>query len=128
MCSSFRSSINSTYSELGLSPYPDNGSHMQVINRALALFIVRGMQPFSLIENGHFRDFFKAIDLGITLPCRSTLTKTILPEIYAETKAKLIAELSHAKHISLTADFWTSLLDVYNGQLLNGYCALFPGK
>jgi hypothetical protein len=81
---------------------------MQLIIRALALFIVRGMQPLSLVEDEHFRDFIKAIDPGITLQCRSTLTKTILPAIYAETKAKLAAELSQAKYISLTADCWTS--------------------
>ena len=81
---------------------------MQLIIRALALFIVRGMQPLSLVEDEHFRDFIKAIDPRITLPCRSTLTKTILPAIYAETKGKLAVELSQAKYISLTADCWTS--------------------
>jgi len=34
--------------------------------------------------------------------------ENILPEIYAKTKAKLIAELSQAKHISLTVECWTS--------------------
>jgi hypothetical protein len=82
---------------------------MQAIIRALALFIVRGMQPLSLVDDEHFRAFFKAIDPRITLPCRSTLTKTILPDLYAEAKAKMLVELSQTDNIALTTDCWTSL-------------------
>jgi len=81
---------------------------MKAIIRALALFIVRSMQPLSLIEDENFRAFIKTIDPRITLPCRSTLTKTILPEIYAEAKARLIVELAQTSSVALTADCWTS--------------------
>ncbi len=67
---------------------------MQAIIRAISLFIVRGMQPHSLVEDEHFRACVKAIDPRITLPCRSTLTKTILPELYAEAEAKMLVELN----------------------------------
>lgn len=81
---------------------------MQAIMRAIALFIVRSMQPLSLVEDEHFRTFIKTIDPRITLPCRSTLTKTILPELYGEAKNKLLVELSQADGIALTTDCWTS--------------------
>jgi hypothetical protein len=81
---------------------------MQSIIRALALFLVRSMQPLSLVEDEHFRTFIKVIDPRITLPCRSTLTKTILPELYGEAKNKLQVELSQTNYIALTADCWTS--------------------
>jgi hypothetical protein len=81
---------------------------MQSIIRALALFLVRSMQPLSLIEDEHFRTFIKVIDPRITLPCRSTLTKTILPELSGEAKNKLLVELSQTNNIALTADCWTS--------------------
>ena len=81
---------------------------MQSIIRALALFLVRSMQPLSLVEDEHFRTFIKVIDPRITLPCRSTLTKTILTELYGEAKNKLLVELSQTNNIALTADCWTS--------------------
>ncbi|KZS13406.1 Uncharacterized protein APZ42_021473 [Daphnia magna] len=82
---------------------------MKAILRALVLFLVRGMHPLSMVEDEHFRAFVKAIDPRITLPCRKTLTHSLLPEMYAEAKAKLVTELSLANHIALTADCWTSL-------------------
>ena len=81
---------------------------MHSIIRALALFLVRSMQPLSLVEDEHFRTFIKVIDPRITLPCRSTLTKTILPELYGEAKNKLLLELSQTNNIALTADCLTS--------------------
>jgi hypothetical protein len=66
------------------------------------------MQPLSLVEDEHFRTFIKVIDPRITLPCRSTLTKTILTELYGEAKNKLLVELSQTNNIALTADCWTS--------------------
>ena len=81
---------------------------MQAIIRALALFLVRSMQPLSLVGDEHFRTFIKVIDPRITLPCRSTLTKTILTELYGEAKNKLLVELSQTNNIALTADCWTS--------------------
>lgn len=82
---------------------------MKAIIHVLALFIVRGMQPLSIVDDEHFRAFVKAIDPRITLPCRSILTKRILPELYAEAKAKMSVKLSQMNSVALTTDCWTSL-------------------
>ena len=82
---------------------------MKFILRALAIFLVRGMHPLSMVEDEHFREFIKAIDPRIELPSRKTLSHTILPELSAEAKARLFTELSQAEYIALTTDCWTSL-------------------
>ncbi|XP_032785668.1 uncharacterized protein LOC116923317 [Daphnia magna] len=69
----------------------------------------RGMHPLSMVEDEHFHAFVKAVDPRIALPCRKTLTRSLLPEMYAEAKAKLVTELSLANHISFIADCWTWL-------------------
>lgn len=82
---------------------------MKLIIRALPLFLVRSMHPLSMVDDPHFREFIKAIDPRVELPSRKTFTHTILPELYAEAKAKLLTELSQAEHIALTTDCWTSM-------------------
>ncbi|KZS04907.1 Uncharacterized protein APZ42_032035 [Daphnia magna] len=67
------------------------------------------MHPLSMVEDEHFHAFVKAVDPRIALPCRKTLTRSLLPEMYAEAKAKLVTELSLANHISFIADCWTWL-------------------
>ena len=99
--------IGSHSSETGSQPYDKGGAHMKFILRALAIFLVRGMHPLSMVEDEHFREFIKAIDPRIELPSRKTLSHTILPELYAEAKARLFTELSQAEYIALTTDCWT---------------------
>lgn len=50
----------------------------------------------------------KELEPRIKLPCRSTITNSLLPQFYEEVKAKLEAELSSVVHVALTADDWTS--------------------
>lgn len=118
--SSSQSSFNSTYSEPGSAPYPIAGAHMQAIMLALTLFIVRSMQPLSLVEDELFRTFIKTIDPRITLPCRSTLTKTILPELRRSKK--------QIARVVVSSRWYSSdngLLDfVDDGQLHYCNCAL----
>jgi hypothetical protein len=69
---------------------------------------IRRVHRIFNIDDEHFRTFIKTIDQRITLPCRSTLTKTILPELHGEAKNKLLVELSQANSVALTTDCWTS--------------------
>jgi hypothetical protein len=48
------------------------------------------MHPLSMVEDEHVREFIKVIDPRIELPKPKTLSHTILPELYAEAKARLL--------------------------------------
>ncbi|KZS16447.1 Uncharacterized protein APZ42_017821 [Daphnia magna] len=76
---------------------------------ALCLYISRAMQPLSLVEEKNFREFVLHIDPRLTIPCRNTMTHTILPNLYREAKAKLIKELEGIKQVALITDCWTSI-------------------
>ena len=82
---------------------------MESVNRAVLLFIVRGMHPLSLVDSCHFTTLVKALDPRIELPCRSTLTTVLLPNLYEEAKRKLQSEIDSVDHVALTADGWTSI-------------------
>jgi hypothetical protein len=75
----------------------------------LILYIVRSIQPLSIVEDVHFRALIHQNDLRLSLPSRSTLTNSLLPELYIEAKLKLKQNLSAGKWVALTADGWTSI-------------------
>lgn len=93
----------------GVEPYPPGCVIVLAFIRALALYIVRAMQPLSLVDCPHFNAFVKFIDPRFSLPCRNTITHTVLPDIYHEAKEKLRDELSKVDYVALTCDCWTSM-------------------
>jgi hypothetical protein len=82
---------------------------MASINRDVLLFIVRGMHPLSMVDNSHFINLVKVLDPRIELPCRSTLTKVLLTDMYEEAKRNLQSEIDSVHHVALTTDGWTSI-------------------
>ena len=84
---------------------------MTSVLRAIMLFIVRGLYPLSIIENIHFKTLVKCLDPRIVLPCRATLTRSLLPQLYEEAKGKLLEELAQCNHVALTSDGWTSAVN-----------------
>jgi hypothetical protein len=89
-------------------PFSFSGVKMKAFLRVLTLYIVRSMQPLSIVDDVHFRELIHHIDPRLSLPC-STLTHSLLPELYREAKAKLKIKLSAVKWVALTADGWTSI-------------------
>lgn len=91
-----------------VSPYPADGERMLGVLRAIMLFIVRGLHPLSIIDDIHFRKLLLFLDPRIVLPCRKTLTTSLLPNLYEEAKGKLLLELEQCSYVALTSDGWTS--------------------
>ncbi len=63
-----------------------------------------------------FNNLAKVLDPRIQLPCRLTLKKVLLPDLYEEAKRNLQSEIDSVNHVHLTADGWTSI---------TGVCLLF---
>ena len=90
-----------------LVPYPRTSGKMKSFLRELMLFIIRGMHCLSIVDNPHFIRFVRHMDPRITIPCRNTITHTLLPEIYNEAVNKLKQELNPIRWVALTTDGWT---------------------
>lgn len=67
------------------------------------------MHPLSMVDNSHFINLVKVLDPRIELPCRSTLTKVLLTDMYEEAKRNLQSEIDSVHHVALTTDGWTSI-------------------
>lgn len=79
------------------------------VNDVLLKMIMKDLQPFSIVDDLGFKQFVYALDPSYQLPSRTTLSRTLLPQLYEDVlqKAKLL--LSETEFVSLTTDRWTSM-------------------
>ena len=64
--------------------------------------------PLSIVDDPSFVKMLSAFNNRLKLPCRQTLSSTLIPAKAAAAKALLKSQLSNINHCSLTCDGWTS--------------------
>ena len=72
------------------------------------VFVVKFMQPLSVVENRAFRQLLHKMDPRYTIVSRKHMTYNLLPELYNSEKVKLLDKLKQVDHVSVTTDCWTS--------------------
>jgi len=82
---------------------------IKCINKAIAHFIAIDMQPVRIVESAGFISLMNELEPRHTIPSRSTFSRNILPELYEETKVKIIKNITNTRNIIFTFDFWTSV-------------------
>ncbi|XP_034051117.1 zinc finger BED domain-containing protein 1-like [Thalassophryne amazonica] len=78
-------------------------------HHALTKFIVKGLHPFSTVEEPAFREMTKKLCPRYNLPSRDTLSNQLIPAWYNVEKENLLEDLKDVKKAAITADGWTSL-------------------
>ncbi|XP_070410531.1 zinc finger BED domain-containing protein 4-like [Nothobranchius furzeri] len=78
------------------------------ITEKLPNFIVLDDQPLSVVENEGFRSLIEHLEPRYSLPSRTYLSETALPELYNRVSAKLAGKLKGVPALSFTTDIWTS--------------------
>ncbi|XP_040278276.1 E3 SUMO-protein ligase ZBED1-like [Bufo bufo] len=91
------------------STLPPNSEKVKRITKAVAAFIAKDLRPYSVVENSGFRYLLKTIEPRYKIPSRSHFTENVIPALYYETKAKIIASMSQASRVAITCDSWTSV-------------------
>ncbi|GFR84459.1 zinc finger BED domain-containing protein 4 [Elysia marginata] len=89
-------------------PYDNKSNRKLAIDQALLHMIVGDLQPFSVVEDKWFRNLLRILDSRYQLPSRRTVTRTLLPELYKQEKARVKGLLDTSDSVSLTTDIWTS--------------------
>ena len=88
---------------------PVSISRQKKINKCLIELIVTDLQPFSIVEDIGFINYTRALDQSFKLPSRTTLSRTLLPQLYEKCVVNVQEMLNNSEHIALTTDTWTSL-------------------
>ncbi|XP_050527937.1 uncharacterized protein LOC126898031 [Daktulosphaira vitifoliae] len=71
--------------------------------------VAKEFQPLSLVENIEIQKLINLLSPSYKLPSRKTLSKSILPQLYAKAKEKVKTNLINWHYIAFTTDGWTSL-------------------
>jgi len=87
---------------------PQSSARATTITRDLGVFIAADRRPFSVIENQGFRRLLHTLESKYTIPSRTHFTCTVIPNLYGESKSKVIQILKDAESIAITTDDWIS--------------------
>lgn len=78
-------------------------------NILLLKMIVQDLQPFSIVEDVGFIAYTAGLDPTYVMPSRTTLSKSLLPQLYGDAMAKVRQTIENeAEYVTLTTDCWTS--------------------
>ncbi|XP_064480381.1 zinc finger BED domain-containing protein 4-like [Ornithodoros turicata] len=85
----------------------------EALDAKVARMIAVDLQPFSIVNDRGFRELMTEAVPGYTPPSRTSLSRTIIPKLYDDTRRKVQEELRAAfengmESISFTSDMWTS--------------------
>lgn len=89
--------------------YTLNTSESKKIDKAIAYFIAVDMMPYSIVEKDGFKHFLQIIQPSYRPPSRKSLTDTMIPNMFLETRENIKLELQETDFVSFTADAWTSI-------------------
>ncbi|KAM9707891.1 E3 SUMO-protein ligase ZBED1-like isoform 2-T2 [Menidia menidia] len=76
------------------------------VDKAIVNYVVRGLQPFSIVEQEHFRDFVFDLVPNAKIMSRNTLTSRI-EDAAKQMKIKIIESMKTVNYIATTTDCWS---------------------
>uniref|UniRef100_A0A8C4GH43 Zinc finger BED domain-containing protein 1 n=1 Tax=Dicentrarchus labrax TaxID=13489 RepID=A0A8C4GH43_DICLA len=90
------------------TPLAATSARSQKITSAIAYFICKDNQPYSVVENEGFRQLLHILDPTYKIPVRGTFTDTHIPALYNKVRREIVESLSNAQRVAITVDGWTS--------------------
>lgn len=98
-----------------LMPFNPSSKKAKDITRAVAVFICKGLHPYSIVDEPGFRHLLHFLEPRYNVPCRTTFSRSIIPKLYKELKEEMLKEIEPIKDalesVSTTTDLWTSRSD-----------------
>jgi len=86
---------------------PSAARQRTVTNSLVKNLIVKCGLAVSIVDNNNFQAFVADLDPSVSVPCRQTVTQTLLPQQLTTMKEKLQGILDKTTDVSLTTDIWS---------------------
>lgn len=80
--------------------YPTNSPRAKAITNQIALFLVKDLRPYKLVESTHFRSLIETLDDRFQVPSRKHFSGQAVPEMYERMKVKVSHQLQKAEQVS----------------------------
>ncbi|KAK7915974.1 hypothetical protein WMY93_011735, partial [Mugilogobius chulae] len=78
------------------------------ITHAVAVYIAKALQPYSMVENEGFCYLMKTMDPRYAVPSRTYFTSNVIPGLYDKARQNIVDDLAKSNNLALTTDSWTS--------------------
>ena len=101
--------------------YPKNSLRCKQLDDALLYMITTDLQPISIVEDKGFQKFTTLLDSHYEPPSRRTITRSMLPTKYEETKKRVQQKLEEMYTVVLTTDIH---VHVWSSRQGLSYCCL----
>ncbi len=88
--------------------YERKGKKWKELTDAVMFYIAKDCLPLYTVEKPGFKNLVSTFDSRYDLPSRSYFSRTALPELYAEVRDQVKAELEPITYFSATTDLWSS--------------------
>ena len=88
---------------------PPNSKIAKKITEAIAYFISKDLQPYSVVENEGFQNLLSILEPRYVIPSRKYFTDgTAILKLYSEDKEEVNKTLNLAEGVAITCDGWSS--------------------
>uniref|UniRef100_A0A1B8XTJ4 BED-type domain-containing protein n=1 Tax=Xenopus tropicalis TaxID=8364 RepID=A0A1B8XTJ4_XENTR len=78
------------------------------ITNAITFHLAKDMVSLNTVEKVGFKQMIKVLDPRYVLPSRNYFSRTAIPNLYQQHRAKVEADLATIRHFSATTDLWSS--------------------
>ncbi len=85
-------------------PLSEKSDRVKAITKALGEFIVKDMQPYAMLVDVGFQHLVKVLKLLYNIPSCRRFSNTVIPELYEETRRRIVKELSNRAYVALATD------------------------
>lgn len=106
--SSFQPSVADVFGASSSSKYGRNHPEQRKLTTSLVEnVIVNCSLPLSITENVSFRKFVHDLNSKVTLPSRTHIASTVIPDLHEKKTQEVKKLLDAARNVSCTLDLWT---------------------
>lgn len=95
-----------------VNKWPSDSKDQKRVNGLISKFIVQGLHAYSIVEEPGFKNLINAGFPRYSVPCRTTMSRSLIPKMYADERTKLksvlCSDLPFLEGISFTTDGWKS--------------------
>lgn len=90
------------------APLANESTRSKAITNAIAFFICKDIQPYSVTENEGFQHLLHILEPRYHIPNRRFFTEKQIPALYEKVRREIVDSLSNAQRVAITVDGWTS--------------------
>jgi len=89
-------------------PYSSDIPRTKDLNRAVAYYLAKDMQPYYTVERSGFKNLVSKLNLCYKLPSRKHFSQQEIPRLYNTVKESIMLKLHEIDYYSATTDLRTS--------------------